>query len=180
MLAATGLLIRGIKLPTESGEGQPRWFYFHNFVSGSVKWCLSKYVFEGRVSPMSFFWEGFPFCFSLLLFPKKCPLLRLQIQENISSVKLTQAQSTCALHAAVTLHPESYMAIPGHKKLKELEKSMYRLLPGSKILPLLLANISFFPPNTECNPLWISQSPSLRVKLTYQLYNGHILQDRLL
>jgi len=51
VLAATGLLIRGIKLPMEGGEGQPRSFYFHNLVSGSVKACLSKYVFEGTVSP---------------------------------------------------------------------------------------------------------------------------------
>ena len=48
VLAATGHLIRGIKLPTEGG---PRSFNFHNFVSGSVRACLSKYVFEGTVSP---------------------------------------------------------------------------------------------------------------------------------
>lgn len=77
---------QGYKAAYRRWKAQPRSFYFHNFASGSVKGCLSKYVCEGTVSPtfdtdwsLNLFWGGFPFCFSLQLFPKKRSILMLQI-----------------------------------------------------------------------------------------------------
>lgn len=118
------------------------------------------------------------FAFFFNLFPRNAQYSGYKLQENISSAKPTQAQSTCALHAAVTFVSRILYGHTWAQKTKRTCRSQSpHRLPTAKYYHYCLANISFFSPNTERNPLWISQLPNLRVKLQLGTWLTNFIMD---
>ena len=125
---------------------------FHQFLTQIEVWAS----FEGDS----------PFAFLSNLSPRNAQYSGYKLQENTSSTKPTQAQSTRSLHAAVTFVSRILYGHTWAQKTKRTCRSQCPdCFPAAKYYHYCLANISFFSPNTECKSLWISQLPSLRVKL---------------
>ena len=123
-----------------------------------------------RLSTQIEAWTSFegdsPFAFLFNFSPRNAHYSGYKIKENISSAKPTQAQSTFALHTAVTFVSRILYDLTRAQKTKRTCRSQCPdCFPAAKYYHYCLANTSLFSRNTECKPLWISQLPSLRVKL---------------
>ena len=119
-----------------------------------------------RLSTQIEAWTSFegdsPFAFLFNFSPRNAHYSGYKIKENISSAKPTQAQSTFALHAAVTFVSRILYGHTWEQKTKRTCRNQcpHRLLTA-KYYHYCLANISFFLLTQNVTPFKLRNSPAL-------------------